>query len=165
MRRSWGGELANEPNGNGQISTVVEKQNRKVLPAKLAAKTLSETIVMCEEGEERVMGCVDGERAGEGSQMLAHLAPSLVHLIAQGDDLVELADVGRDGEHILLPDNLRELIASRLQTGLVDVRDRDLESNPTAAAPISATDDTRGTAVRTLRARWRRPARCRSRRR
>lgn len=69
----------------------------------------------------------------------AHLAPCLVHLIAQTLDLLELAHVRGDGEHVDLADDLLDLGGCRAQARLVYVCDRELEPDP-ARCELIGTD-------------------------
>ena len=64
--------------------------------------------------------------------MAAHLAPRLVHPVAEADDVVELADVRRHDEHVRLAHNLGDLCANLTQRLRVDVRDDDAELLPVA---------------------------------
>ena len=61
---------------------------------------------------------------------LAHLAPRLVHSVAQAFDLVELGYVRREGDQVLLADDLRDLLRGAIQSLLIHIRYRDLEPDP-----------------------------------
>lgn len=60
-----------------------------------------------------------------------HLTPSLVHLLLQRDNLVELAHVRRDDEDVRLSGELSELLPDVPELGLVHVRNCDFEFQST----------------------------------
>ncbi|KAL6304432.1 hypothetical protein BKA93DRAFT_294606 [Sparassis latifolia] len=60
---------------------------------------------------------------------LAHLAPRFVHSVAQPDDLVELAHVRRDDEHVRLADDLGDLRADFTELLFVHVSDGDFKAS------------------------------------
>ena len=62
--------------------------------------------------------------------MPAHLAPRLVHSVAEALDLVELRDVRRERDQVRLADDLRDLLRRLRELRLVEVRYRDLEPDP-----------------------------------
>ena len=75
-------------------------------------------------GSDGTTGCV------RARSELAHLAPRLVHSVAEALDLLELRHVRREGDQVRVADDLRDLLRGGGQARLVDVRNRDLEADP-----------------------------------
>ena len=78
-------------------------------------------------GNEATERLVHGLRA---RSELAHLAPRVVHSIAQALDLLQLRHVRRERDEVLFADDLRDLLRGPAQALLVHVCDRDLEPDP-----------------------------------
>ena len=113
-------------------------------------------------GNEATERLVHGLRA---RSELAHLAPRVVHSIAQALDLLQLRHVRRERDEVLLADDLRDLLRGPAQALLVHVCDRDLEPDPARSWGTGQTAAARADPRLTLRARWRPRARCRWRHR